>query len=51
MLKAFNQAEELVAIAGKIVWLDEVLTQSTRNYIFTKDVVDMTPMVKNWTVL
>ena len=34
---SFNQAEELVAIAGKIVWLDEVLTQSTRNYIFTKD--------------
>lgn len=29
------KTEELIIAAEEIVWLDEVLTQSTRNYIFT----------------
>lgn len=33
-----TKAEDNIITAKEIVWLDEVLTQSTRNYIFTKNI-------------
>ncbi len=36
-LAELTLAEKLTVLAEEIVWLDEVLTQSTRNYIFTAD--------------
>ena len=33
-----STAQELQILAQDIIWLDEVLTQSTRNYIFTQDI-------------
>ena len=36
-MESLRKAEDLNIVAGEIVWLDEVLTQSTRNYIFTRD--------------
>ncbi len=34
-----TNAQELNGLAQDIIWLDEVLTQSTRNYIFTQEEV------------